>query len=295
MLEASTSYQPANSRDPPPGMIAPSSFGDCSAVYDVWAETAQDAFVNITALLHRDSEVDYMIGIDSEFAIPDGVVSLGREPPSANVHYEELCKMVNGGNLVQVGFAVADANFNVLGVWQFNLQFQSSWRAPWHAGVAFLRDEAKLKLEEHASHGIPAAQFFYCLASSAMIRNPKITWISFMGYPDFGFLIRLLTRQEALPGDRFQFLNLFWELFPRSFDVRVFTKLGRCRKEVIHGGLAKVCETLQVERVGDAHHAGSDALLVVRCFHKMMTDSADFATQIPRYCGVLYGVGVDCW
>lgn len=97
-------------------MIAPSLFGECSAVCDVWAEIAQDAFVDITALLHGDSEVNYMIGIDSEFAIPDGMVSLGREPPSANVHYEELCKMVNGGNLVQVGFGVADANFNVLGV-----------------------------------------------------------------------------------------------------------------------------------------------------------------------------------
>jgi hypothetical protein len=108
------------------GMIAPTLFGDCSAVHDVWAETAQDAFVDITALLHRDSEVNYMIGIDLEFAIPDSVVSLGREPPLANVHYEELCKTVNGGNLVQVGFAVVDANFNVLGVWQFNLQFQSA-------------------------------------------------------------------------------------------------------------------------------------------------------------------------
>ena len=71
-----------------------------------------------------------------------------------------------------------------------------------------------MKLEEHASHGIPAAQFIDWLASSAVITNPKLTWISFMGYPDFGFLVRLLTRQEALTGDQLGFLNLFWELFP---------------------------------------------------------------------------------
>ena len=48
-----------------------------------------------------------------------------------------------------------------------------------------------------------------------------------------------------------------------------------------------------MERIEDAHHAGSDALLALRCMHKMMTNNDDFTTHIPRYCGVLHGVLVD--
>ncbi|XP_062179524.1 probable CCR4-associated factor 1 homolog 10 [Phragmites australis] len=290
---ALSSFPPAVQLSPTTGNPVLTSSSGGFLVFDVWAETVYEAFEDIRKLLQRGEGDEFMVGVDSEFAIPDGVVHSGREPPTADLHYEQLCSMVNGGDLVQVGITITDPMFKVLGAWQFNLSFHTSWRAPWHAGVAFLRDEAKLKLEEHASHGIPVALFIHLLAGSGMINNSSLTWVSYMGYPDFGFLVRLLTGPHALPASRLEFLMLFWQLFPRSYDVRVFSKLGRCGREVIAGGLATVCQTLGVQRAGKAHHAWSDALSALQCLEKMASGDTDFARRMTRYSGVLYGVVVD--
>ena len=37
--------------------------------------------------------------------------------------------MVNGGDLVQVGLALATSDMNILGVWQLNLQFSADFDA----------------------------------------------------------------------------------------------------------------------------------------------------------------------
>ena len=128
------------------------------------------------------------------------------------------------------------------------------------------------------------------LVGSGLLGNTNVTWISFAGSTDFGLLIRLLTGQETLPKVLSGFLELFRKFFPTSYDVRVFSKLGRCRKEAIHGGLSAVCEALQVERVGNAHQAGSDALAALRCFERMTLADKDFAERSKQYCGILYGL-----
>ncbi|CAL4909779.1 unnamed protein product [Urochloa decumbens] len=294
MPDASTLYQPVRLIAPPTlWMPEAISSGSSIPMHDVWAQTADAEFEEINALLRRGAGGEYMVGLDSEFAVPNGVVPLEMEPPTADCHYTELCKKVNGGDLVQIGIVVAYASFKVQGMWQFNIRFDASSRVPWHDGVAFLRDQCRLNLQEHKSHGIPISRFMHWLVSSGLLRNQKVTWITYAGGADFGFLIRLLTGKDTLPELRWDFLMLFWEFFPRSYDVRVFTKLGRCRKKAIHGGLAQVCQSLQVERTGEAHQAGSDALSAVRCFEKMVMCDSNFATESKKYRSFLYGLVVE--
>ncbi|TVT97181.1 hypothetical protein EJB05_57553, partial [Eragrostis curvula] len=259
-----------------------------NSIIDVWADTSSEAFAYIERLLKRDSKAKFMVGFDSEFAVPDGVKSSPREPASADLHYTQLCSAANGGDLIQVGFAIADDEFNVHGAWQFNLYFDPSWRLPGHEGIDFLRGVG-FNLEEHARRGIPVANFVHWLWSSGAIANGSLTWVTFMGYPDFGLLVRLLMGKE-LPESRKEFLTWFWQLFPRSYDVRVFSKLGKGRKEIIHGGLAKVCEKLKAGAIGKAHHAGSDALTALLCLAKMVNQDPEFAELMSRFCAVLYGV-----
>lgn len=58
-------------------------------VHDIWEETAHMAFAEISAMLKSGGE--FLIGLDSEFAIADGAVLPGREPPTADHHYQQLC------------------------------------------------------------------------------------------------------------------------------------------------------------------------------------------------------------
>ncbi|RWR91127.1 putative CCR4-associated factor 1 7 [Cinnamomum micranthum f. kanehirae] len=59
----------------------------------------------------------------------------------------------------------------------------------------------------------------------------------------------------------------------------------------LHGGLNKLAELLDVERVGVCHQAGSDSLLTSCTFRKLKESFFNGSTE--KYAGVLYGLGVD--
>ena len=58
----------------------------------------------------------------------------------------------------------------------------------------------------------------------------------------------------------------------------------------LHGGLNKLAELLEVERVGVCHQAGSDSLLTACTFRKLKENF--FIGSLEKYAGVLYGLGV---
>ncbi|CBI38930.3 unnamed protein product, partial [Vitis vinifera] len=59
----------------------------------------------------------------------------------------------------------------------------------------------------------------------------------------------------------------------------------------LHGGLNKLAELLEVERVGICHQAGSDSLLTSCTFRKLKENF--FSGSLEKYAGVLYGLGVE--
>ena len=77
----------------------------------------------------------------------------------------------------------------------------------------------------------------------------------------------------------------------------------------MHGGLQKLADVLEVERIGPQHQAGSDALLTATTFFKLRATyfsgrgkpgSGDSVPATPREGGilekhlnVLYGLGSD--
>ncbi|KAH7847796.1 hypothetical protein Vadar_030342 [Vaccinium darrowii] len=58
----------------------------------------------------------------------------------------------------------------------------------------------------------------------------------------------------------------------------------------VHGGLNKVAELLDVERIGICHQAGSDSLLASRVFKKLKDNFFNGSTE--TYAGVIFGLGV---
>ncbi|RLN30021.1 putative CCR4-associated factor 1-10-like protein [Panicum miliaceum] len=237
-------------------------------IVEIWRDTSQAAFSEIGSILRSIESGSCFVALDTEFCIPDGINVLPYEPPTPDAHYSQLRSYVHGGDLVHIGIGFADTEFKLIGgrVYQFNIFFDPTKRSPDHCGVKFLR-QSGLRLEEHARRGLPALDFMNMLCQFSLLQNKKLTWVTFMGYPDFGFIIHLLTRNE-LPEDRTQFLLQVTEYFPSSCDCKFFSKYGYCIKmERVPGKLEGVATALGAKRTGKGHQAASDALPGLRCFN----------------------------
>lgn len=57
---------------------------------------------------------------------------------------------------------------------------------------------------------------------------------------------------------------------------------------MLHGGLKRLAETLDLERVGVAHQAGSDSMLTSTAFVKIR--DMYFGGDVEKHCGVVHGL-----
>jgi len=63
--------------------------------------------------------------------------------------------------------------------------------------------------------------------------------------------------------------------------------------EGLYGGLASLAESLEVQRIGPMHQAGSDSLLTSQAYFKLMQQKLFTAPvyEDSKYCGEVYGMG----
>lgn len=135
---------------------------------------------------------------------------------------------------------------------------------------------------------------------------------------DFGYLLKLVTCHE-LPATEAEFFEarpqpyltgrltpplshqLLFLYFPHVYDMKYLMKF--CEGGSLHGGLQKLADALEVERIGPQHQAGSDSLLTATTFFKMRSTYFDAGSTagkpgsgeggLSKYLNVLYGLGVD--
>ncbi|KAI4379260.1 hypothetical protein MLD38_005580 [Melastoma candidum] len=129
-------------------------------------------------------------------------------------------------------------------------------------------------------------RFGELLMSSGIVLNDSIHWVTFHSGYDFGYLLKLLTCQN-LPDSQAEFFKLINLYFPIVYDIKHLMKF--CNS--LHGGLNKLAELLEVERVGICHQAGSDSLLTLCTFRKLK--ESFFSGSVEKYAGTLYGLGVE--
>ena len=79
----------------------------------------------------------------------------------------------------------------------------------------------------------------------------QVRWITFHSGYDFGYLLKVLTC-SALPVTEDAFFDLLKLYFPCIYDMKYLMKF--CSQ--LHGGLNKLAEQLEVERVGPQHQVG---------------------------------------
>ncbi|KAG8388239.1 hypothetical protein BUALT_Bualt02G0105100 [Buddleja alternifolia] len=244
--------------------IVPKS--DSIQIRDVWADNLVEEFELIREIV---DQYPY-IAMDTEFP---GVVlrPVGNFKTSGDYNYHSLKDNVDLLKLIQVGLTFSDEEGNLptcgtdkYCIWQFNFrEFNPNEDVFAYESIELLR-ESGIDFVKNNEKGIEAEKFGDLLMSSGIVLNDNVCWVAFHGGHDFGYLLKLLTCKN-LPDTQSEFFVLINLYFPVLYDIKHLMKFSNS----LHGGLNKLAELLEVERVGVAHQAGSDSLLTSWTFRKL--------------------------
>ncbi|XP_062010532.1 probable CCR4-associated factor 1 homolog 6 [Rosa rugosa] len=261
---------------------------DSVHIREVWNDNLDVEFELI-----RNIVDDYpYIAMDTEFP---GIVlrPLGTFKNTFDYNYQTLKSNVDLLKLIQLGLTFSDENGKLptcgtdkYCVWQFNfcdfnvnedMYALDSIELLSHSGMDFTKNNEK---------GVDARKFTELLMTSGIVLNENVVWVTFHSGYDFGYLLKLLTC-KTLPDSQTEFFDVINLYFPTIYDVKHLMRF--CNS--LHGGLNKLAELLDVERVGISHQAGSDSLLTSSTF--MILKKSFFSGSPEKYAGVLYGLGIE--
>ncbi|WOH05510.1 hypothetical protein DCAR_0624927 [Daucus carota subsp. sativus] len=261
---------------------------DLIEIREVWNDNLEEEFALIRDVV---DEFPY-IAMDTEFP---GIVlrPVGNFKNSNDYHYQTLKDNVDMLKVIQLGLTFSDEEGNLpkcgsdkYYVWQFNFRdFNVNEDVFAHDSIELLR-QSGIDFKKNNEKGIDAKRFGELLMSSGIVLNDNVCWVTFHSGYDFGYLLKILTCQN-LPDTQAGFFSLINMYFPTIYDIKHLMKF--CNS--LHGGLNKLAELLEVERVGISHQAGSDSLLTSCTFRKLKENF--FSGSLEKYAGVLYGLGVE--
>ena len=263
--------------------------GSILRVREVWEDNLDDEMKLI-----REIVDDYpFLAMDTEFP---GVVArpLGNFRNAGEYHYQTLRLNVDMLKLIQLGLTFSDADGNLprinneLCVWQFNFR-EFCLAEDMYAGDSIeLLKQSGIDFAQNEARGIDVRRFGEQLTVSGVVLNEDVRWITFHSGYDFGYLLKVLTA-APLPEQEADFFELLKLFFPTLYDIKYLMKF--CNG--MHGGLNKLAETLNVERIGPQHQAGSDSLVTCATFLKLADTSFNGLGSMDAHLGVLYGLGSD--
>ena len=121
---------------------------------------------------------------------------------------------------------------------------------------------------------------------SSLVLNPNIHWVSFHGSYDFGYLLQLLLN-SPLPLKEEDFTKDLSIYFPSHYDIRILVQ----GNEHLQGGLNRLADVLEVFRVGKTHQAGSDSVVTIDVFFKLIKNNLVESDCLIRDENILFGLG----
>ncbi|GAV78089.1 CAF1 domain-containing protein, partial [Cephalotus follicularis] len=238
-------------------------------VRQVWADNLEFEISQI-----NEAILDYpFVAIDTEFPgtifqLKPNMTYLSHYPP---FNYYMMKSNIDALNIIQLGLTLSDSEgrmpcfgteFSVL--WEFNFRDFDIDRDHQNPESISLLQRQGIDFKRNKKEGINSWDFAELVASYGLVRNSsKLTWVTFHGSYDFGFLIKILT-QRCLPCDIDSLMDLVADYFGfKVYDMKYMIQFSNG----LHGGLERVAKSLYVERmVGKSHQAGSDSLLTMQAF-----------------------------
>ncbi|XP_045822419.1 probable CCR4-associated factor 1 homolog 11 [Trifolium pratense] len=263
-------------------------------IRQVWAHNLEDEFDRI-----RKAVVDgyRMVSMDTEFP---GVVY----PPKVDSHhlrpsdiYGYLKVNVDALKLIQLGLTLSDASGNLpfeadnCYIWEFNFCDFDVRRDPHNKDSIDLLRRQGIDFNCNVIHGVNSFNFSELMKSSGLVHNKAVTWVTFHGIYDFGYLVKIL-KQSNLPDSLEGFLYVMRDIFGTSvYDMKYM--IQHCNG--LYGGLERVASILKVGRIaGKSHQAASDSLLTWQAFQKMKLMYFS-NNEVKNHAGMIFGLEVTSY
>ncbi|KAL2489540.1 putative CCR4-associated factor 1-like protein 7 [Forsythia ovata] len=246
--------------------ISELSKNDSIQIREVWNDNLEQEFALIREIV---DEYPY-IAMDTEF--PGVVLRPVRNFKHINEYnYQTLKDNVDMLKLIQLGLTFSDENGNLptcgtdtYCIWQFNFREFDVNKDIFANDSIELLMQSGIDFKKNNEMGIDANRFAELLMSSGIVLNGGVQWVTFHSGYDFGYLLKLLTCRN-LPESQSDFFDLLNMYFPMVYDIKHLMKF--CNN--LHGGLNKLAELLELERIGICHQAGSDSLLTSSCIQEV--------------------------
>lgn len=269
----------------------------------MWADNLDVEMENVRRL----AEKYRYISMDTEFP---GIVARPLQRMEASAYYYENVRInVDLLKIIQLGVTFTDDQGRpVEGCCCFQFNFQFDVEEDMHArdSIDLLR-RSGIQFDQHRSRGISLHRFGELLISSGLVLTDDVTWVSFHGGYDFGYLLKVLTCLP-LPRRASQFFEKLRIYFPSLVDVKHLTDRVGKTNSAAQGlgklGLSKLGDVLKLPRIGSMHTAGSDSLLTAFAYFKLkqlhFSGSGDDAAAAgggggrdilgPLYHNILHGL-----
>ena len=244
----------------------------------------QDNFIKEIKRIGKYLKQYPYIGMDTEFP---GIV-YPCTSTNSDFYYQYIKTNVDKLKLIQLGITLTNAKGEKppnTTTWQFNLKFDYENDAHSTDSISLLYN-CGINFNKLKKEGISHRLFAEYLTISGMVLNENIVWISFNGFSDFAYLLRLLTG-DILPDNTNEFLELLKIYFPNAYDIKYLIKENDSYK----GGLVKISKELNIERKGEVHQAGSDSLVTSEVIFKLIENNSIIKNYINFGKNIMYGIG----
>ena len=255
---------------------------DQPGIKEVYEDNFIEEIKNIGSLLE---EYNY-IGMDTEYP---GIVYCVKNM-SKDFYFKTLKLNVDSLKIIQLGITLTNSKGEFpknskYHTWQFNFEFDKNKDIISQSSLNLL-EQCGIDFNQLKKKGIKHKSFAEYFMISGLILNPEIRWISFHGCYDFGYLLKLLINTN-LPDSEKDFLNLLDIYFINYFDIKTMVK----RKDNLRVGLNKLAQDLEVLREGKTHQAGSDSVVTIDVYFKLIKYGFLEESKIMKDKNLLFGVG----
>jgi hypothetical protein len=258
---------------------ASSSRPQLPIIRPVWRHNLEEVLERLrTLFLEHGGRVT--IALDMEFASEAPTL---KQPTTASEWYNNLCKLVSQGDVLQVGLAISVNSKYDEGVCvnELNLEFNVDSRPYNPATVEFLKKQ-QYEFDTHSTIGIPLQSLTPWLLDLLYDRN--IRWVVFQGDYDVAFLLANMVG-STMPETLAKYMARYTCALPDLIDVRV---LSRIAFDEDAQGLKWLGNTLGVKRIGKEHSSGSDALVTMACYFEIKNMIGNASVESSR--GIIAGL-----
>ncbi|KAM3294032.1 hypothetical protein ACQJBY_037122 [Aegilops geniculata] len=227
----------------------------------VWHENSEEELEGLRLLLQQGSVT---VALDMEFMSTAGNQV---RPGTMTKWYSNVCDLVNGGDVLQLGLAISldtDSPPEAVRVNEINLQIDVNSRPYNKDTIKFLTNQ-KHNLDAHNTGGVPPAQLVdWLLNEFDRFYDREVTWVFFQGDYDVAFLLNLVG--NFMPATLVEHMRRYTCSLPQLYDVRVLSRILFGKDA---GSLDWLADKINVQRTGNRHSSGSVALLTLDCFFEL--------------------------